>query len=130
MAEQPSAPARLLVVDDEVGVRRLIETVLGRAGFVVEPAVTGPQALEKLRSEQYDLVILDLGLPWLHGVEVLATMREDPRTARLPVIVITGSHVADTQFDRYEPVALIRKPFEPDTLIAAVTALLQSNRGA
>ena len=114
----------MLVVDDEVGVRRLIETVLDRAGFIVEAAVTGPQALEKLHKEQFDLVILDLGLPWLHGVEVLAAMREDPGTAQVPVVVITGAHVADAQFERDHPVALLRKPFELDALVATVKEML------
>lgn len=120
MAHTPSSSGRLLLVEDELGVRRLIETVLLRAGWVVEPAVTGVQALEKLKTTRYAAVILDLALPWMTGFEVLAAMRDDPATAEVPVVVITGSVVADAQFERYGPVTLIRKPFEPATLVAAV----------
>lgn len=120
MANTPSPSRRLLLVEDELGVRRFIETALGRAGWVVEPAITGVQALEKLKTTRYAAVILDLALPWMTGFEVLAAMRDDPATADVPVVVITGSFVADAQFDRYAPVTLLRKPFEPATLVAAV----------
>lgn len=122
MANTHAPAARLLLVEDELGVRRLVETVLAREGWVVEPAITGMQALEKLKTTRYAAVILDLALPWMTGFEVLAAMRDDPATADLPVVVITGSSVADAQFERYEPVTLIRKPFEPATLVAAVEA--------
>lgn len=122
MADTPPPSGRLLLVEDELGVRRFVETVLVRAGWVVEPAVTGLQALEKLKTTRYAAVILDLALPWMTGFEVLAAMRDDPATADLPVVVITGSFVADAQFDRYAPVTLLRKPFEPATLLAAVDA--------
>jgi CheY-like chemotaxis protein len=120
MADTPSPPRRLLLVEDELGVRRYVETVLVRAGWVVEPAVTGVQALEKLKTTRYAAVILDLALPWMTGFEVLAAMRDDPETADVPVVVITGSSVADAQFERYAPVTLLRKPFEAARLLAAV----------
>lgn len=90
----------------------------------MESAVTGIHALEKLESGLFDAVILDLALPWLTGFDVLKTLRERPATAELPIIIITGSHVTDSQFDQYPRVALVRKPFETATLVAAVERLL------
>lgn len=90
----------------------------------MESAVTGIHALEKLETGLFDAVILDLALPWLTGFDVLTTLRENPATAELPIIIITGSHVTDSQFDRYPRVALVRKPFEPAALVAAVRGLL------
>ena len=124
MPEQAAVAGRLLVVEDDLGVRRFVETALNRAGFTVEPAVTGSEALEKLRRGQYDLVLLDLWLPWLNGFEVLAAMRDDPLTAHVPVVVITGGLVADTEFKDDAHSALVRKPFQADALVAAVKAML------
>ena len=124
MADDASLGRRLLVVEDDLGVRRFVETALNRAGFSVEPAVTGSEALEKLRKSEYDLVLLDLWLPWLNGFEVLAKMRDDPHTAHVPVVVITGGLVADTEFEADAHSALIRKPFDANDLVAAVKAML------
>ena len=115
---------RILIVEDELGVRRLIETILERAGFAVDCAVTGLHALEKLETGQFDAVVLDLALPWLTGFDVLTRLREGAATADLPIIILTGSHVTDSQFDRYPRVGLVRKPFEARALVAAVEALL------
>ena len=127
MAEAAASP-RLLVVEDDLGVRRLVETTLSRAGFSVEPAVTGSEALEKLRRSRYDLVLLDLWLPWLNGFEVLAKMRDDPHTARVPVVVITGALVADSEFEADAHSALVRKPFDARDLVATVRAMLSGKK--
>ena len=128
MADHETATRRLLVVEDELGVRRFVETALNRAGFIVEPAVTGSEALEKLRRGHYDLVLLDLWLPWLNGFEVLAAMRHDPLTAHVPVLVITGALVAEADFEVDAHRALIRKPFDAHELVAAVKAMLPPGR--
>jgi CheY-like chemotaxis protein len=115
---------RVLVVEDELGVRRVIEKILVRAGYIAESAVTGSEALDKLKDGRFQAVILDLALPWLTGFDVLATLKDDPATADLPVVIITGSAVTDAQFERYRRVALVRKPFEPAALIERLESVL------
>jgi len=125
MSAGPARTGRVLVVDDQLGIRRFVERALSRAGFIVESAVTGSEALQKLRASRFDLLLLDLELPWLDGFEVLAAIRQEPATAHLPVIVITGSSVSDTEFEADEHVVLMRKPFEASTLKACVQQVLE-----
>ena len=77
---------RILVVDDEQAIRRYLRTSLGTHGYVVYEATTGQEALAAVVSERPDLVILDLGLPDIDGVEVVRRLRE---WTQLPVLVLS-----------------------------------------
>jgi DNA-binding response OmpR family regulator len=82
--------AKILVVEDMDSVVELLRTLLHREGFEVAVAHDGPEALEAVRREKPDLMLLDLILPVLDGLEVLRRVRQDPITAHLPVIVLSG----------------------------------------
>jgi two-component system alkaline phosphatase synthesis response regulator PhoP len=115
---------RILVVDDEPQITRLVRDYLERAGFAVSVARDGPEALLRARTEQPDLVVLDLGLPQLDGLDVTRTLRRDVAT---PIIILTAR---DDEADRIVGLELgaddyVTKPFSPRELVARVRAVLR-----
>src|SRR4051812_14642942 len=77
---------RILVVDDEADIRTLVATSLARAGFEVTQATDGPSALEAVNADPPDLIVLDLMMPGVPGLEVCKRLRAAPTTAHVPVI--------------------------------------------
>jgi two-component system phosphate regulon response regulator PhoB len=118
---------KILVVDDEPDLLELVRVNLAQAGFEVVTAATGRDALEAVRSQSPDLVVLDLMLPDLSGTEVCRALRADPVSARLPVIMLTAR--AD-EVDRVVGFELgaddyVTKPFSPRELVLRVRAVLR-----
>jgi adenylate cyclase len=124
-----SEPGTILVVDDLPQNIRLLEAVLMPRGHSVVPAGSGREALERLASQPVDLVLLDIVMPEMDGYEVCRTLRGDPATSFLPVVMITAS-------GEQEKVAAIEagaddfiaKPFEQPELLARVNSLLRIKR--
>jgi len=86
----------ILVVDDEPDLIALVSYNLVKEGFVVTTASTGEEALEKIRTDQFSVIILDLMLPGIQGTELCRMIRNDPRTERIPIIMLTArGEVAD-----------------------------------
>src|ERR1051325_11155708 len=81
---------KILAVDDERSIVRLIQVNLERHGYQVITAFDGKQGLEKVASEQPDLVVLDVMMPYMDGFEVLHILRKNPATRELPVILLTA----------------------------------------
>ncbi|MGH7392189.1 MAG: response regulator [Candidatus Rokuibacteriota bacterium] len=120
----------VLVVDDEPDIRSLIVFHLGREGYRCRTASTGPQALAEARASRPDLVVLDLMLPEMDGLDVCRRLRADPRTAQLPIIMLTAK--AD-EVDRVVGLEIgaddyVAKPFSPKELVARVRAVLRRGR--
>jgi DNA-binding response OmpR family regulator len=118
---------RILVVDDEPKIVRLVRDYLEHAGFTVIVARDGREALMRVRSERPDLVVLDLGLPGLDGLDVTRALRRD---TALPLIMLTAR---DSETDRVLGLELgaddyLTKPFSPRELVARVRAVLRRNR--
>ncbi len=83
--------AKVMVVEDEQIIRMIIRQILKQLGFIhVREVFTGDQALAELRSERYDLVVTDLNMPGLTGLELLKCIRNDAALYRLPVLVVTA----------------------------------------
>ena len=82
--------AKLLLVEDSRCLRMAARQVLSHAGFIVVEASDGEEALRKARKSEPDLIILDMLLPKLGGERVLQALQQDPTTARIPVIVLSG----------------------------------------
>src|SRR5688572_31406032 len=85
-----TAPARILVVEDERDIAALVAYHLTKEGYRVRTAASGMEALEAVGSERPDLVVLDLMLPGHSGYDVLADLRRRPETADVPVLVLTA----------------------------------------
>jgi phosphate regulon transcriptional regulator PhoB len=122
--------SRVLVVEDEPDIRDLLAFHLERDGYQVTRATTGPEALRQLRAAAPDLVILDLMLPELDGLEVCRRLRADPATATLPVIMLTAK---GDEVDRVVGLELgaddyVVKPFSPKEMLARVRAVLRRAR--
>ena len=124
----PLATGVVLLVEDDDLARGLFETALIGAGYVVHAAKTGAGALTRLRSESFDLVVLDLMLPGITGPEVLDAMRQGPATAQLPVIVVTGATINQRELGNLSVVTMLRKPVDPDDLVDAVYLALHGRQ--
>lgn len=123
------APRRptILVVDDDVRIVELIRDYLDHAGFAVRTAVDGTAAIAATREDPPDLVVLDLGLPGHDGLDVTRTLRSDPRTAAVPIVMVTAR---DDELDKLLGLELgaddyLTKPFSPRELVARVRAVLR-----
>ena len=121
---------RILVIDDEPDLLELVRINLKQAGYEVETAETGRDALELLRRSAPDLVVLDLMLPDVTGTEICRRMRTDPELADLPIIMLTAK--AD-EVDRVVGLELgaddyVTKPFSPRELNLRVRAVLRRRK--
>jgi two-component system, OmpR family, alkaline phosphatase synthesis response regulator PhoP len=118
----------ILIVDDEPKILRLVHDFLTAAGFRTSAARSGDEALMRVRTEAPDLVILDLGLPGLDGLDVTRAIR---RTGDLPIIMLTAR---DDESDKLIGLELgaddyVTKPFSPRELVARVRAVLRRQAG-
>ena len=125
------ATRTILVVDDEPGIVAIARDYLDRAGFRVITAADGPSALRLARTERPSLLVLDLMLPGIDGLDVARALRGDPATRTLPIIMLTA-RVDET--DRLVGLELgaddyITKPFSPRELVARVRAVLRRSEG-
>ncbi len=122
---------RILVVEDEADLRGLLDRQLRRAGYEVLTAEDGVEALERAWREPLDLVLLDLMLPHLDGGEVCRRLRSDPRTAALPVIMLTAKQEPGDRIAGLEVGAddYVSKPFNLRELVLRVEAVLRRSRG-
>lgn len=123
-AEAPVHPP-VLVVDDEVAVNHNIRKILTKKGYAVDQATTKAEALEKIESRRYALVLLDLKIPGVRGLELLEAIRD--QSPETKVIIITGYASIDTAVEgaRMGAVAYIPKPFTPTEIREAATEALQ-----
>jgi len=122
--------ADVLVVEDEPDIRHLIAHHLGREGFRCREVATGAEALRAVRTSIPDLIVLDLMLPEMGGLEVCRRLRGDAGTAAIPIIMLTAK---SDEIDRVVGLELgaddyVAKPFSPKELVARVRAVLRRAR--
>src|SRR4030095_7396155 len=120
----------VLVVEDEPDIRRLVVLHLERDGFRCRTAANGPDALREVKAAVPDLVVLDLMLPQLDGLEVCRRLRSDASTAGVPIIMLTAK---SDEVDRVVGLEVgaddyVGKPFSPKELVARVRAVLRRSR--
>jgi len=115
----------VLVVEDHDDTRSAIAHILGAGGFDVRTAAHGAEALRSIdRDGMPHVIVLDLMLPWVNGIEVLATIREHERGRRVPVLVTTASGTTEFDLRAYRPLKLLRKPLDFTSLPTTIQALL------
>lgn len=113
----------ILIVDDDDAIRALLITILRRRGFTLDAARNGVEALEKLESSRYALVILDLMMPRMSGYEVLDALCSVPETHRPFVLVLTAGTIP-RPFDSRCVIGAIQKPFDIDLIVDTVVGCL------
>ena len=121
---------RLLVVDDEPDVAGMASLVLSRAGYAVDTASSGDEALARLDGAAYDLILLDINMPGMDGWEVLRILKADDRTATIPVAMFSVRGEVRDKVHGLQEGALdyITKPFGVDELPARVSTILDRHR--
>lgn len=121
-------PKKILAVDDERHIVRLVEVNLQRAGYEVVTAYDGREALEKVQSENPDLVVLDVMMPYMDGFEVLKNLKADPATAEIPVIMLTAKAQDADVFKGWQSGVdcYLTKPFNPMELLTFVKRIFDS----
>jgi DNA-binding response OmpR family regulator len=120
----PDLMKTILVVDDEPKIVKLVRDYLERAGFEVRVAGNGKDALSQARSEKPDLIILDLGLPQMDGLDVTRALR---KISNVPIIMLTGRSEESDKLIGLELGAddYVTKPFSPKELVARVRVLFR-----
>lgn len=117
----------ILVVDDEEDILELVSYNLSKAGYRVSKAATGEDAIKAARAKTPDLILLDLMLPGVDGFEVCNTLKRDPRTVNIPVIMLTARSEEPDVVAGLELGAddYITKPFSPRVMLARIRAVLR-----
>jgi DNA-binding response OmpR family regulator len=118
--------ARILVADDDVDIRELVEFKLSTLGHDVVAVADGAAAIEACRAQRPDLAVLDVMMPGVSGLDAIRSIRADPALADLPVILLTAraqESDVETGFDSGAD-DYITKPFSPRELASRVQALL------
>jgi two-component system, chemotaxis family, chemotaxis protein CheY len=118
----------VLVADDSATMRRMIMAALGPSGLAFEQAESGLGAIERVTLGQVDLVILDLNMPDVHGLEVLRFIRGRDALKELPVIILTTRGDSQSRAAAMEAGATIymTKPFQPQAIAAEVERLMHA----
>jgi len=118
---------RILIVEDNSDLRRMFKTALSLAGFHVDEAADGLEALRVVEERRPDLVVLDLVLRALDGLSVQQELAARTATANIPIVIVTGSTI-DT--DNLDVACVLRKPVMPDELIRTVRQCLRDGAAA
>jgi CheY-like chemotaxis protein len=117
----------ILVVDDESGIVDVLSAVLADAGYRVEGAAHGQDALDKIAECHPDLMVLDLEMPVLDGADTLRALRADQAGHRLPVVMMSGltESIVKRRCRGYQ--AFLRKPFTLEELLGTVARLIKAS---
>lgn len=118
---------KILIADDSKNVRKLIAIVLKKEGYKFAEARNGLDALEKVKIEHPDLIILDIILPGMDGLQVCQEIKKDPKTTHIPIIILTTESSYEAREGAHQAGADVYmiKPFEPKDLRTAVKEVLK-----
>lgn len=119
---------RALIIDDSPTVIAVFRKILRSSGYEILEALTAEQGIEIARRERPELIFLDIVLPGMNGFAALRTMRKDPQTANIPIIMISGNEQATEQFyaERIGADDFMKKPFSRHEVFARIALLLDA----
>ncbi|MBI4342411.1 MAG: response regulator [Candidatus Omnitrophica bacterium] len=122
---------RLLVVDDEPSIAKIVRKQLEVAGYEVTVAVDGLEGLTIAREALPELIVLDVMLPKMNGVEVCSTLKQDPKTRQIPILMLTAKAQRQDQDTGLQAGAdaFLTKPFQLEELLEKVKTLLERSGG-
>ena len=126
------AKARILIVDDNLTICKLLSTRLSSNGYTTTIANNGTDGLQKACIERPDLILLDITMPDMDGVEVGIKLRANPDTQKIPIIMLTARgerNIINLTQDRLKPEGYIVKPFNPERLLEEISQVLQTKKG-
>jgi CheY-like chemotaxis protein len=126
LASGSTDPNRILVVDDEPGMRALFSFMLGAKGYAVQTAASGQEAIASIEDSDFDLVFLDIRMPYMDGVEVFRELRK--RRPTISVVMMTG-YAVETQLEQAlddGAKGYLRKPFTGDELLSSIQDALDA----
>jgi DNA-binding response OmpR family regulator len=127
VSDKPSSDCKILIVEDDASIRRLVRTVLLRQGYNVEIAADGLEALAKLGLADYDVIILDLMMPNLDGFSFMTAMaRTTPERLKRVIITSAASPAVINEKLKGIEFDLLPKPFDIEELISRVRACVRS----
>ena len=115
-------PKTILVVDDNDGVRRVISEILRVEGYLIESAASGAEALEAIRRIEPDVIVLDMMMPDMAGVEALRTVRREGVRSR--IVAVSGMSYLLEAAKRAGAHEILLKPMSPQDLVAAIERVL------
>jgi len=118
---------RILTVDDSSSVRQMVNFTLQKAGYNVSEAVDGKDGLDKITREKFDLIITDLNMPNVDGIQLIASVRKLPGYAFVPILMLSTESQAEKKDAGRKAGATgwIVKPFNADQLVAVVQKLVK-----
>lgn len=119
---------RILIVDDEEDIVNLVRMILEDAGYSVASLTDGRDVVQRVASDHFDLILLDIMMPFLSGWEVLEAMRSREETRNIPIALLTAraSPREDNQPHPTDYCDYITKPFEPDDLLRRIHQILSA----
>ncbi len=125
--EEPRGNAKIVCVEDDISLQKSLSFILWREGYEVHCAQTGEEAIDLVRREKPDLILLDLMLPGIDGNKVCSILRKDPGTSEILIIMVTAKKRMEDIVAGLKNYAddYVTKPFEPEILLARIQALLR-----
>ena len=121
---------RVLVVDDEPMVRETLGQVLSDEGYVVDLAIDGETALDRVHAAKPDVILLDLMMPGMNGRQFLQTLRDDATFSNVPVLIMTAVHGLEVNLASIGASEVVEKPFDVDDLLNKVALAVYRSRDA
>jgi len=126
-APKGRARNRVFLIEDNASNRELVKMVLGGNGFQVESANDAADGLKRIRSEHFDLILMDIQLPGMDGLSATRMLKADPKTASIPVVALTAYAMKGDEQDALAAgcVGYITKPIEVATFVETLTQYLE-----
>lgn len=119
---------KILIIEDEPGQQMIYQIALERAGFEVVSFGEAPSGLQWMQSNRPDLILLDIMLPDISGLEVLHILRSAPESSDIPVVMVTASHsINEYHVEQYGISGFLRKPLFPQELSQLVKSILSED---
>ncbi len=127
----PASNRTIMVVDDHPDLVEIVRMILESKGFNVRCAYSGQQVFADLEEQKPDLILLDVMMPEMDGLEVLTRLKEDPSTESIPVILLTAKMQTEDILEGYKMGAdyYITKPFKPTQLLEGINRILGGDQG-
>lgn len=115
---------RILIVDDETGILETFASIFERRGFIAETAKNGKEGVEEAVSFEPDVIIMDVMMPVMNGLEAACCLRKNPKTKDIPIIFCTASHVEEVKKASFANVGFLSKPFTIEEAYKKISEVL------